>query len=198
MQLKTNNLVMSVLQNQIEKERTVLNAPPPQTQRLVPALMKRLQQQEDALGVSMHDAHLWPPGAKEAKKDPLEYMDLCRKYLAKLDTMGWNRSYHQRLFHEDFLKACTRSFWKMEKPGQFARDHQRVLRANSWDHIAQEILISTPRRCVFFAISNFSHKAYCVLYVCIYFKLNMIFFQVRQDDKCVHVLCRYDACLSSS
>lgn len=146
MQLKTNNLVMSVLQNQIEKERTALNAPPPQTQPLVPALMQRLQKQEDALGVSMHDAHLWPPGAKEPKKHPMEYMDLCRKYLAKLDTMGWNRSYHQRLFHEDFLKACTRSFWKLEKPGQFARDHQRVLRANSWDHIAQEILISTPRR----------------------------------------------------
>jgi hypothetical protein len=42
--------------------------------------------------------------------------------------------------------VCTRSFWKLEKPGQFARGHQRVLRLNHWDHIAQEILISTPRR----------------------------------------------------
>ena len=67
-------------------------------------------------------------------------------FCAKLDALGWNRSYHQRLFHDDFLKACTRSFWKLEPPGQFARDHQRVLRVNSWDHIAQEILISTPRR----------------------------------------------------
>jgi len=76
----------------------------------------------------------------------MEYMQLCRQYLAKLDTLGWSRSYHQRLFHDDFLKACTRSFWKLEPAGQFARDHQRVLRTNSWDHIAQEILISTPRR----------------------------------------------------
>jgi hypothetical protein len=43
-------------------------------------------------------------------------------------------------------KACTRSFWKLEAPGQFARDHQKVLLVNSWDHIAQEILMSTPRR----------------------------------------------------
>ena len=45
-----------------------------------------------------------------------------------------------------FIKACTRSFWKIEPPGQFARDHQTVLQQNGWDHIAQEILISTPRR----------------------------------------------------
>lgn len=146
MQLTTNEMVMSILQSQIEKERAVLDVPPPVAQPLIPSLMQRLQRTEDALGESIQDAHLWPAGAKEAKKDPLEYMDLCRKYLAKLDTMGWNRSYHQRLFHEDFLRACTRSFWKLERPGQFARDHQRVLRVNSWDHIAQEILISTPRR----------------------------------------------------
>jgi len=108
---------------------------------LQPALQRRLQER---LRGSMTEK--WAPGAKEPKRDPLEYMQLCRQYLAKLDTMGWNRSYHQRLFHDDFLKACTRSFWKLEPPGQFARDHQKVLRVNSWDHIAQEILISTPRR----------------------------------------------------
>ena len=88
----------------------------------------------------------WAVGAKECRKNPLEYMALCRKYLAKLDTKGWNISYHQRLFHDDFLKACTSSFWKLEQPGQFARDHQTVLQQNGWDHIAQEIVISTPRR----------------------------------------------------
>jgi len=110
-------------------------------QCLQPALEFRLQQR-----LSGAVAQTWALGAKEPKRDPLEYMQLCRKYLAKLDSLGWNRSYHQRLFHDDFLKACTRSFWKLEPPGQFARDHQRVLRVNGWDHIAQEILISTPRR----------------------------------------------------
>jgi len=112
---------------------------------LVSGLAQRLQKKEAQINAA-RDAQSWMPGAKEAKKDPLEYMELCRKYLAKMDTQGWNRSYHQRLFHDDFLKACTRSFWKLEKPGQFARDHQKVLRCNNWDHIAQEILISTPRR----------------------------------------------------
>ena len=43
-------------------------------------------------------------------------------------------------------KACTRIFWKRLPPGSFARDHQRVLVENNWDHLAQEVLISTPRR----------------------------------------------------
>lgn len=43
-------------------------------------------------------------------------------------------------------KACTRIFWKREPPGSFARDHQTILVKNNWDHLAQEVLISTPRR----------------------------------------------------
>lgn len=79
-------------------------------------------------------------------KTPFERMQDCRNALAVLDRRGWKRSFHQRLFHEDFLKACTRIFWKREPPGTFARDHQRVLMQNGWDHLAQEVLISTPRR----------------------------------------------------
>lgn len=146
MLLEQNNEVLALIDQEIEKLRALSRAPVITMQPLVQALTQRLQRQEIALGGAQNTAHLWAPGAMEVKKDPLEYMDLCRTYLNKLDTMGWNRSYHQRLFHEDFLKACTRSFWKLEKPGQFARDHQRVLRVNKWDHIAQEILISTPRR----------------------------------------------------
>jgi hypothetical protein len=43
-------------------------------------------------------------------------------------------------------KACTRCFWKHEPAGQFARDHHKVLQSNGWEHLAQEVLISTPRR----------------------------------------------------
>jgi len=70
----------------------------------------------------------------------------CRRALEVLDTQGWQRSYHQRLFHDTFLRACARVFWKTEQPGQFARDHQRILQLNGWDHLSQEILVSTPRR----------------------------------------------------
>ena len=34
---------------------------------------------------------------------PFERMQHCRDALEYLDSCGWNRSYHQRLFHEDFL-----------------------------------------------------------------------------------------------
>lgn len=119
------------------------NAPPTVHKKpLLPALASRIEIRTK----TTEEKQTWSLGAQEFKKNQLEYMALCRKYLAKLDTRGWSRSYHQRLFHDDFLKACTRSFWKLEPPGQFARDHQKVLQTNGWDHIAQEILVSTPRR----------------------------------------------------
>ena len=34
---------------------------------------------------------------------PMQRMQACRDSLTRLDQGGWNRSYHQRLFHEDFL-----------------------------------------------------------------------------------------------
>jgi hypothetical protein len=66
--------------------------------------------------------------------------------LEALDRQGWQRSFHQRLFHDNFIRACARIFWKTEKPGSFARDHQKILEMNGWDHLSQEILVSTPRR----------------------------------------------------
>jgi hypothetical protein len=135
--------VLKVLRSALEREHQKRVGVAVSVRQLVPALQQRLSKR---LCESVSNSDKRAHGAKEVRKEPMEYMQLCRAYLAKLDTLGWARSYHQRLFHDDFLKACTRSFWKLEPPGQFARDHQRVLRVNSWDHIAQEILISTPRR----------------------------------------------------
>ena len=70
----------------------------------------------------------------------------CREALEALDRQGWQRSFHQRLFHDHFIRACARIFWKTEKPGSFARDHQKILEMNGWDHLSQEVLVSTPRR----------------------------------------------------
>jgi len=138
---RSDTAVATRLRRALQRAQALAAPQVSREQRLVSALQYRIEKRVQGAA-----ANAWAPGAKEAKREPLEYMQLCRKYLAKLDTLGWNRSYHQRLFHDDFLKACTRSFWKLESPGQFARDHQKVLRVNSWDHIAQEILISTPRR----------------------------------------------------
>ena len=35
-------------------------------------------------------------------------MQACRDALSFLDENGWRRSYHQRLFHDDFIRACIR------------------------------------------------------------------------------------------
>jgi hypothetical protein len=73
-------------------------------------------------------------------------MQRCRDALEALDRSGWQRSFHQRLFHDNFIRACARIFWKTEPSGSFARDHQKILEMNGWDHLSQEILVSTPRR----------------------------------------------------
>lgn len=70
----------------------------------------------------------------------------CRDALSALDRRGWDRSFHQRLFHEVYLKSCVRIFFKRDGPGAFARNHNRVLELNGWDATPQEVLVSTPRR----------------------------------------------------
>ena len=82
----------------------------------------------------------------EGSMSALERINMCRKGLEALDRQGWNRSYHQRQFHEQFIRACARIFYKTEPPGTFQRDHQRLLQSNGWNNLSQEILISTPRR----------------------------------------------------
>eukprot|EP00960_Hanusia_phi_P069785 767165-Hanusia_phi.AAC.1 len=78
--------------------------------------------------------------------DGFKRMQRCRDALAAIDRKGWPRSFHQKEFHDDFIRACARLFWKTEPKGQFNRDHQKILELNGWDHLAQEILVSTPRR----------------------------------------------------
>lgn len=73
-------------------------------------------------------------------------MNMCRKALEAIDRRGWERSYHQRLFHDHFLRACARIFWKTQKAGEFDRCHEKILEMNGWDSLRQEILVSTPRR----------------------------------------------------
>lgn len=85
-------------------------------------------------------------GVVLGKSTGVQRMKLCRMALDAIDRGGWERSYHQRQFHDSFLRACARVFWKTEPHGDFARCHQVVLEENGWDHLAQEILVSTPRR----------------------------------------------------
>lgn len=80
------------------------------------------------------------------KCDGWSRMRRCRRALHAIDQMGWQRSMHQMQFHDQFIRASARVFWKTEPVGQFARDHKRILELNSWESLPQEFLISTPRR----------------------------------------------------
>jgi len=73
-------------------------------------------------------------------------MTRCRQSLDAIDRMGWQRSFHQKQFHDQFMRASARIFWKTEKHGQFQRDHKSILELNGWDSLPQELLVSTPRR----------------------------------------------------
>lgn len=73
-------------------------------------------------------------------------MEKLRRALNALDRGGWERSYHQRVFHESFINAVVRVLFKTDPPGFFSQSYPRILELNSWNSIHQEILISTPRR----------------------------------------------------
>jgi len=85
-------------------------------------------------------------GSTQEKSTGFLRMKMCRAALEAIDRGGWERSFHQRQFHDNFLRACARVFWKTEPHGEFTRCHQKILEVNGWDHLAQEILVSTPRR----------------------------------------------------
>lgn len=90
--------------------------------------------------------HMGLTGETEDASSGFARIRRCNEALEALDRRGWNRSFHQREFHDHFTRACARIFWKTEAPGQFARDHQKILECHGWDSLRQEILISTPRR----------------------------------------------------
>ncbi len=53
----------------------------------------------------------------------------CRAALESIVRQGYTRSLHRRLFHDHFIPACARIFWKTvtEPPGTIARHHQQIL-----------------------------------------------------------------------
>jgi hypothetical protein len=105
----------------------------------------RLTSLQRFLGVTP-GARAGPAAQAEEVSGGFRRIERCREALNALDRQGWNRSYHQREFHDHFIRACARIFWKTEKPGAFAREHQRILEVNGWASLSQEVLISTPRR----------------------------------------------------
>jgi hypothetical protein len=80
------------------------------------------------------------------KPDGFDRIDKCREALCALDNSGWKRSFHQRQFHEAYIRACARVFFKTDGTAAFMQKQQKLLELNGWECIAQEVLVSTPRR----------------------------------------------------
>ena len=64
------------------------------------------------------------------ERDGFFHMKSCQDALSALDRCGWKRSYHQREFHDHYLRACARVFFKLEPSGAFERAHKRILEIN--------------------------------------------------------------------
>ena len=107
---------------------------------------RRQQEYERKTPIPSLQARMRHTHKSVSKSSGFRRMQKCRNALEAIDRQGWKRSFHQRQFHDDFLRACARVFWKMEGTGQFNRDHQYILEYNGWNHLDQEVLVSTPRR----------------------------------------------------
>ena len=126
----------------------------------LPALSSFLQISSMAEACEQSDASGNPSSSGDGpiQRDGFQRMQRCRMALDALDQGGWKRSYHQRMFHDSYIAACARPFWKLDPPGSFARAHQRILEINGWESLSQEILISTPRRYTHTHMPSPSHK----------------------------------------
>ena len=65
-----------------------------------------------------------------------------RKALCYFDGIGYQRSPHQRKFHESMIAACIRHIYKDE----FADNFVKILEENGWEEARQEVMICCPRR----------------------------------------------------
>jgi hypothetical protein len=65
-----------------------------------------------------------------------------RETLNFFDGIGYQRSVHQREFHESFIAACIRHIYKDE----FADNFVKILQENCWEEARQEVMICCPRR----------------------------------------------------
>ena len=72
--------------------------------------------------------------------------DVCRRtlhsLLAIVDDRGWERSEHQRQFHDAFERCVARVIYKSE----WSTSRPQIMQRCGWEKCSSEVLISTPRR----------------------------------------------------
>jgi hypothetical protein len=104
METQAHDGVLELMERLLARARAVQQDTGPEVPRLVPGLQHRLRKTEELLR-ARGEKEAWLPEAKEAKLSPMDYMDRCNRFLCKLDTLGWKRSFHQNLFHA----VCARA-----------------------------------------------------------------------------------------
>jgi hypothetical protein len=104
METPAHHGVLELMERLLARARAAQQDTGPEVHRLVPGLQHRLRKTEELLR-ARGEKEAWLPEAKEAKLSPMEYMDRCNRFLCKLDTLGWKRSFHQNLFHA----VCARA-----------------------------------------------------------------------------------------
>jgi len=98
METQAHDGVLELMERLLARARAALQDSGPEVPRLVPGLLHRLRKTEELMR-TRGEKEAWLPEAREAKLSPMEYMDRCNRFLCKLDTLGWKRSFHQNLFH---------------------------------------------------------------------------------------------------
>jgi hypothetical protein len=123
------------------------------------------------------------------KEDGFDRIEKCRMALRVLDENGWRRSHHQRIFHENYIRATSRVFFKADGEGAFMRAHQKLLQVNNWENIQSEVLISTPRR--FGKTISVSLFAACMIFSCAKVEISIYSTCKRISQKLLRNVLRY-------
>jgi len=61
--------------------------------------------------------------------------------LSEVDLRGFERSNHQELFHDAFIRSCGRVLYREE----WDVHRHAIMKSNQWEKTPSEIMISTPR-----------------------------------------------------
>ena len=105
METQPHSGVLVLMERLLARARAARETAGPAVPRLMPGLAHRLRKTEELMR-ARGEKDAWLPEAKEAKMSPMEYMDRCNRFLCKLDTLGWRRSFHQNLFHAVRVRCC--------------------------------------------------------------------------------------------
>lgn len=159
METQPHSGVLVLMERLLARARAARETAGPAVPRLMPGLAHRLRKTEELMR-ARGEKDAWLPEAKEAKMSPMEYMDRCNRFLCKLDTLGWRRSFHQNLFHAVRVRCCRAA------PPRPPRPRARPARPASDKHSRAHRTSSAPPRAPFSNWKSRAHSRACTECCC--------------------------------